>query len=129
MRRTRTGSSTAGLAFYETDNGTYPAEYDGALFFADYSRSCIWVMFAGADGLPDPAARTTFRNSAASPVQLKIGPGGDLYYAGFQHPARSGAVKPHRRRSRYPIAQIAANPTEGVVPLTVSFNGSGSDRC
>ncbi|MCA1572342.1 MAG: PQQ-dependent sugar dehydrogenase, partial [Chloroflexi bacterium] len=35
---TGNGSSTAGLAFYQTGTGTYPAEYDGALFFADYSR-------------------------------------------------------------------------------------------
>ena len=40
--------------------GNYPADYDGALFFADYSRDCIWVMHTGADGLPDPANRTTF---------------------------------------------------------------------
>ena len=34
---------------------TYPAEYDGALFFADYSRDCIWVMERAAAGCPDPA--------------------------------------------------------------------------
>ena len=31
-----------------------------ALFFADYSRDCIWVMFPGGNGLPDPANRSTF---------------------------------------------------------------------
>ncbi len=36
-------SSITGLAFYT--GGNYPAEYNGALFFADYSRNCIWVMF------------------------------------------------------------------------------------
>ena len=41
-----TGSSSiAGLAFYQ--GGPFPDTYDGALFFADYSRDCIWVMFAG----------------------------------------------------------------------------------
>ena len=54
-----TGSSSiSGLAFY--NGGTFPAAYDGALFFSDYSRNCIWVMFPGADGLPDPATRQTF---------------------------------------------------------------------
>jgi glucose/arabinose dehydrogenase/PKD repeat protein len=39
-----TGSSSiTGMAFY--DGATYPANYAGALFFADYSRDCIWVMF------------------------------------------------------------------------------------
>ena len=32
----------------------FPAEYKGALFFADAVRGCIWVMFPGADGQPRP---------------------------------------------------------------------------
>ena len=44
--------------------GTYPDAYNGALFFADYSRNCIWAMRAGADGLPDPADRVTIRSGA-----------------------------------------------------------------
>jgi hypothetical protein len=35
-------SSAAGLSFYR--DGPYPADFDGALFFSDYSRDCIWVM-------------------------------------------------------------------------------------
>jgi hypothetical protein len=42
------GSSTAGLAFYPASGGSYPAEYQGALFFADYTRDCIWAMRRGA---------------------------------------------------------------------------------
>ena len=74
-------SSVAGLAFYE--GGSYPDSYDGALFFADYSRNCIWVMEKGTNGLPDPAKRSTFVAGAADPVDLEIGPGGDLFYADF----------------------------------------------
>ena len=38
-----TGSSSiTGLAIYNT--GSYPTDYQGALFFADYTRRCIWVM-------------------------------------------------------------------------------------
>jgi glucose/arabinose dehydrogenase len=77
------GSSVAGLAFQFYPGGSYPAAYDGALFFADYSRDCIWVVFPGADGLPDMATRATFVGGAANPVDLKIGPGGELYYADF----------------------------------------------
>ena len=32
----------------------YPAEYQGALFFADYSRDCIWVMKKGGNPIPIP---------------------------------------------------------------------------
>jgi glucose/arabinose dehydrogenase len=77
-----TGSSSlAGLAFY---NGTsFPASYNGALFFADYSRDCIWVMQSGADGRPNPATVATFAAGAANPVDLAVSPGGDLFYPDF----------------------------------------------
>jgi PKD repeat protein len=118
-----TGSSSiSGMAFY--DGGTYPASYDGALFFADHARNCIWVMYPGPDGLPSAANRAVFVNAAAGPVDLQIGPGGDLFYVGFD----DGTI----RRIRYfagnqpPIAQATASPTSGPAPLTVSFDGSGS---
>lgn len=116
------GSSTAGLAFYQ--GGPYPAEYDGALFFADYSRDCIWVMRAGANGLPDPATRATFVTGAANPVHLEIGPGGDLFYVDLG----GGTI----RRITYfvanqpPTARFTANPTNGLSPLNVAFDGRAS---
>jgi glucose/arabinose dehydrogenase len=118
-----TGSSSiSGLAFYE--GGPYPDGYDGALFFSDYSRDCIWVMFPGGNGLPDPATRATFLASAANPVALEIGPNGDLFYADFE----GGTI----RRIEYfsannpPTAVATASPTTGPVPLTVQFDGTGS---
>jgi len=48
------GASISGLAFY--DGGSYPAEYEGALFFGDFSRGCIWVMFNPT--LPPPPPQT-----------------------------------------------------------------------
>ena len=44
-------SSTAGLAFYT--GGSYPSSYVNALFFADYSRQCIWAMLPGTNGVPE----------------------------------------------------------------------------
>ena len=40
-------------------------------------------MLPGADGVPDPATIRTFAAGAANPVELQIGPGGDLFYADF----------------------------------------------
>jgi uncharacterized repeat protein (TIGR01451 family) len=119
---TSTSSSVGGVAFYE--GGEYPSAYAGALFFADYSRDCIWVMFAGGNGVPDAANRATFVGDAANPVDLEIGPNGDLFYVDFN----GGTV----RRVRYfssnqpPIASATASPTSGAAPLTVSFDGRGS---
>jgi glucose/arabinose dehydrogenase len=117
------GSSITGLAFYTS--GSYPASYNGGLFFADHTRNCIWFMPAGASGLPDPSRRQTFAPSAGNPVDLEIGPGGDLFYADLD----GGAI--HRIRytatsNQPPTAVISAQPTSGPTPLTVSFNGSGS---
>ncbi len=118
-----TGSSSiTGMAFY--NGGSYPSSYNGALFFADHSRNCIWVMFPGTDGLPNAGNRAAFVTPAAGPVDLEIGPGGDLFYAGFD----DGTI----RRIQYfaanqpPIASATATPTSGVAPLTVAFDGSGS---
>jgi Ca2+-binding RTX toxin-like protein/glucose/arabinose dehydrogenase len=112
------GSSAAGAAFYSS--GVYPPRYAGAFFFADYSRDCIWAMLAGQNGLPDPASRLTFVAGAANPVDLQIGPGGDLFYADFD----GGTV----RRVRYlaPTAAARADKTAGPAPLTVAFDGTGS---
>src|SRR5207249_3983699 len=74
-------SAITGLGFYT--GGSYPLEYNGALFFSDYSRNCIWAMLPGANGLPDPTNRRTFDAPAAGPVDLEIGPGGDVFYVDF----------------------------------------------
>jgi uncharacterized repeat protein (TIGR01451 family) len=112
------GSSIAGLAFYPTQGGSYPASFANALFFADYSRKCIWVMTAGANGLPDPATRAAFVTAAAGPVDLQIGPGGDLFYAGYD----DGTI----RRIRFTGQPPPPPPPSGLV-AAYSFNeGSGT---
>ena len=69
-----TGSSSiAGLQFEFTGATAYPPEYDNALYFADYSRDCIWVMPRGADGQPAPGQVRTFVAGAANPVNLEMG--------------------------------------------------------
>ena len=100
------GSSTAGLDFYTS--GPFPDSYDGALFFADYTRDCIWVMYRGTNGLPDPSTRQVFLSGAANPVDVQIGPDGALYYVDLNSgtvrrirwptPVRQRACRPRRRR-------------------------------
>ncbi|SHG83130.1 PA14 domain-containing protein [Geodermatophilus nigrescens] len=75
------GSSTSGVSFQFYAGGPYPAEYDGALFFSDYSRNCIWVMTRGTDGLPDRLKARPFVTDAAGPVDLELSPQGELFYA------------------------------------------------
>jgi glucose/arabinose dehydrogenase len=120
-----TGSSaTAGLDFQFSNGNSYPAEYQDALFFADYTRDCIWVMPKGTNGLPAPGQIKTFVAGAANPVNLEIGPGGDLFYVDFD----GGTIRRVRYFSanRPPVAVATASPTTGAAPLTVSFDGTGS---
>jgi cysteine-rich repeat protein len=110
----------SGLAFY--DGGSFPAEYDGALFFADYGRNCIWAMLPDASGRPVPANRRAFRAGAGAPVDLLVGPGGALYYVSLE----SNSVLRIRYSNDQPFAQIAASPLDGPAPLEVHFDGSAS---
>ncbi|HET9674929.1 MAG TPA: LamG-like jellyroll fold domain-containing protein [Gaiellaceae bacterium] len=115
-------SSISGLAFYT--GGAYPDVYDGALFFADYSRDCIWAMRAGGNGLPSTSAIETFVAAATNPVDLQRGPGGDLFYVDLD----GGTI----RRISYPpgngapTALATATPQSGAAPLNVQFDGTGS---
>lgn len=115
-------SSVSGLAFY--GSGTYPKAYDDALFFADYSRGKIWTMMAGRDGVPDAAKRSTFVDGAESPADLKIGPGGDLFYVDVA----GGTIRriEYYKTNDPPVAIIRATPPSGPVPLAVAFDGTGS---
>src|SRR5256714_7785157 len=81
------GSSITGVAFYQ--GGSYPAAYNGALFFADHTRNEIWAMPTGANGLPDPTQLQTLVAGASNPVDLEAGPGGDLFYVDLE----GGAIR------------------------------------
>jgi glucose/arabinose dehydrogenase len=115
-------SAITGLAFHR--DGNYPPPYDRALFVADYARNCIWAMPPGASGDPDPAAVTSFVSGAENPVDLQVGPGGDLFYVDIV----GGTV----RRIEYfpgnqpPLVVARADVTNGPLPLTVHFDGSSS---
>lgn len=115
------GAAISGLAFYAA--GVYPESYDGALFFADYTRGCIWAMLASDAGLPDPSRVQLFARGP-DPVQLLIGPGGDLYYTSLR-----GEL--HRivslGQNSPPEVVIEATPSSGAVPLTAAFEARATD--
>jgi PKD repeat protein len=121
---TNAGSVISAISFYP--GGSYPGIYNGALFFGDHSRNCIWAMLPGGNGLPSASNLRAFVVDPNShPVDLAADPAtGDLFYANFD----GGQI----RRIQYiagnnpPNAVATANPTSGPAPLTVQFTGSGS---
>ncbi len=117
-------ASITGLAFYPTSGGSFPAGYSGGLFLADHTRNCIWFMPKGANGQPSPSTTQVFVAAAANPIDLQIGPGGDLFYVNFE----GGAI--HRLTATGgnipPTAAMQASPLTGPAPLTVNFGSIGS---
>lgn len=102
-----------------------PTQYSGALFFADYVRNCIYVMFPGVDGQPDPSTRSVFASAVDSIADLQEGPGGDLWYV-----SRSSCMCIRRIHCDSgdgpPTALVTATPTYGPLPLDVTFSTASS---
>jgi glucose/arabinose dehydrogenase len=116
-------SSISGLAFYT--GTTYPSAYRNGLFFADYSRACIWVMKTGTNGLPDPTKIQAFATGmAGGPVQLQAGPNGDIFAVDMT----GGQILRYVYTSgnNPPTAAIKTTATNGPLPLTVQFDGRPS---
>jgi glucose/arabinose dehydrogenase/PKD repeat protein len=114
------GSSISGLAFYT--GGPFPDAYDGALFFSDFTRGCIWAMLP-TNGLPDPSKIRSFNPGAAGPVEVEVRPAGDLFYVDF-----GGTVRriTYSNANSTPDAVATANPSHGPAPLSVQLSAAGS---
>jgi glucose/arabinose dehydrogenase len=69
-----TGCAITGGAFYNPAIVTYPSDYVGKYFYAEFCSG--WIRRF------DPATRTSqpFASGLSSPVDLKVGPDGNLYY-------------------------------------------------
>lgn len=118
-------SAIAGVAIQFYSGSAYPSKYNGALFWADYSRKCIWAMTNGTNGTPNPASIENFAVGAAGPVDLQISPSGELFYADLD----TGSIRRIQYTSaanRPPTAVISTSGTTGAAPLSVNFNGAGS---
>jgi PKD repeat protein len=126
-------SANSGVEFGSTSSN-YPAAYKGALFFSDFARSCIWMLGKNTDGTPDPNTIRPFVQSAETPVDLTVGPGGDLFYVDYglndQGVPTENEAGVHRivytGTNGTPTAKITANKTSGPSPLAVTFSGLSS---
>jgi glucose/arabinose dehydrogenase len=123
-----TGSAISGMALYPS-SGPFPASYRHALFFADPVRGCIWVVYAGADGRPDPSTVSNFmwEGGVYPGVDLEIGPDGNLYYVKiFDATDEVGKIHQISYEPDAPFAEISASPRWGPLNLKVQFDGSAS---
>ena len=125
------GSSLTGIDFYE--GNSFPQSYDGALFFADSVRGCIYVMFRGNDDRPDPATTIPFLTEGGYPgVDIEEGPDGNLYYTllfeGGEYAPHSGSI--HRisyfSGNQPPVARLAVDHEWSAGDLSAEFDASES---
>ncbi|HTO68373.1 MAG TPA: LamG-like jellyroll fold domain-containing protein [Myxococcota bacterium] len=125
---------TGGFVYRGT---SYPAEYYGNYFVADYTQNVIRRLVLDANGnlqgvlnfIPPDG---TYDTDIGDPVKVIQGPDGALYYVdiGFnnEHTPNAASI----RRIRYtinnqpPVVQVSATPTAGLPPLTVNFSSAGT---
>jgi len=112
-----------GGAFYNPAAPGFPSSYTGKYFFAEYCGN--WIKFIDPDAPPATNAASVFATGISSPVDLRVGADGSLYYL-----ARgAGSVG----RIQYTAGQapaITQQPANQTVPVgasatfTVSASGS-----
>lgn len=125
------GSAIGGISFYEGED--FPPAYHGALFFSDPVRGCLYVMYPGEDGKPDPLTIERFmREGQIYPgVDIEEGPDGALYYASLFGDEEFGPGAIHRiaYAPGAPTARLEADHPWGSVeggPLKVTLDASAS---
>ncbi|GAA1512390.1 hypothetical protein GCM10009827_028340 [Dactylosporangium maewongense] len=113
------GAVTAGPVYH---GGQFPAEYQGSMFFGDYSRGFI------KQALLDDAGQITqvrdFDPDAGSVVDLKVAPDGSLYYLTY-FPGQLYQVS-YSLAGGAPVVRAQADRTGGPQPLTVHFTSAGT---
>ncbi|MFT5049162.1 MAG: glucose/arabinose dehydrogenase [Chlamydiales bacterium] len=119
-----TGSCALGGAHYE-GNGSYPPEYDGRLFFCDFSEG--WVKTLESDPQGNVIAMRDFGEDFARLVDVRLNPvNGDLYFLLMERDFNGHVHRLYYDSNLAPIVELSATPTHGDAPLAVQFDGSGS---
>ncbi len=125
-------ASITGGAFY--NGNQFPSSYFGGYFFADYAKGFIKFI--------NTSNQVSDFRSASSPVDLKVGPDGALYYAslyngtvnkitngsGGSNPTPTPTPTP--TQSGTPPTASISTPTSGQLYNagdTISYSGSGTD--
>jgi glucose/arabinose dehydrogenase/PKD repeat protein len=117
-------TSITGGAF--VPRGVWPAEFDGAYLFSDYTCGRIFHLQHNTDG---SYTRSTFASGlgAGSAITLIFGPWEAtqaLYYTTY---AGGGQVRRiAASHNRAPVAALTASPRSGPLPLSVRLDASAS---
>jgi glucose/arabinose dehydrogenase len=116
------GSSITGIAFQR--NPQWPARHR-ALYFADYSRGCIWYLASGIDDWPDHDQHVYFTR-APGITDLQVGPDGSMYYPTLRTDGALNRITYYGANSP-PAVKPTYSPQSGLIPLTVAFQAGAQD--
>jgi glucose/arabinose dehydrogenase/PKD repeat protein len=125
--RTEGCASITGGAFVPA--GAWGAAFDGDYLFADYVCGKIFRLERSGSTVSVSSFATDLGGSSVVAMRFGPGPGAapSLYYTTFFN---GGSIRridfTGAGANDAPTAVIAATPTSGAVPLTVSFSGAGS---
>jgi glucose/arabinose dehydrogenase len=120
------GNCSIGGTWYT--GSSFPAEYQGTYFHADYGEG--WIRNLRFDEDDELLEVRTFADTVGRIVSLRESPDdGSLWYINYTD---LGAARLHRIRyvdgNFPPVAKLGASATYGPSPLTVAFDaGSSSD--
>jgi glucose/arabinose dehydrogenase len=106
--------------------GPYPDDFDGSVFFGDYTGAYIKRLQLDVDG--DANGVVAFATGAV-PADLELGPGNELYYVDFgDGTPGTGSVQRivYTPQNHTPLADATGSPAFGPSPLTVDLRGAGS---
>ncbi len=129
------GCAIVGSAFYEPATPTFPAQYQGAYFFADYCGAFTspdiansWIGSIDATAPPpitQNPAPPRFASNLAAPVDIRVANDGALYYLD------RGSASVYRVQYGSPAPGIVTHPSnQTVMPgevatFSVSASGGG----
>ena len=113
-----------GGAFYNPTNATFPAQYFGKYFLADYCAG--WIKYIDPAAPPGVGAATSFATGLSLPVDLQVANDGSLYY--LQRGGTGQLWRIQYTANQAPtITQHPANVTVGegsTATFTVSASGA-----
>ena len=106
-------------------NGVWPAVHDNTYLYGDYTCGKIFQLRPNGGGWD----RTEFATDVGAVVNMTFGPspfGRGLYYTNYEGGGQVRRIDYVASDNRAPTAAVTADPTYGPLPLSVSFDGSGS---
>jgi cytochrome c len=111
----------------------FPAYYDGKAFIYEWDRSWIKTVTMDADGAPVKIDPFFDSMTLTRPMNIEFGPEGSLYVLDYGSGYFGGSPESavfridYSQGTRAPRVRLAAEPTSGQAPLTVSFDPAGTE--